>query len=129
MRYIGIDYGAKRIGLALSDPGAQFAFPHETIPNDATTLDRIRQVVKREGVGGIVVGDARASNGEANPITAEAETFIDSLKTHLRIPIHTVSEAWSSVEARRFAPQDAGHNDASAAAIILQRFLDSQGQA
>lgn len=128
MRYIGIDYGAKRIGIALSDPSAQFAFPHETIPNDRTALDRIRQIIKREEVGAIVAGDARASNGEANLVTKDAETFIESLKAHLRLPVHVVSEAWSSVEARRFAPQDAGHNDASAAAIILQRFLDTQGQ-
>ncbi len=125
MRYLGIDYGAKRIGLAISDPAAQFAFPHETIPNDTTTLDRIRQVIKREEIGGIIIGDARASNGEVNPITQEVETFTDSLKA-LHVPVHSVSEAWSSVEAARFAPKGSEHNDASAAAIILQRFLDAQ---
>lgn len=125
MRYLGIDYGAKRIGLALSDPGAQFAFPHETIPNDTTTLDRIRQVVKREEVGGIVIGDTRAANGEANPITEAAERFTRTLR-RLHSDVHVVSEAWSSVEAARFAPKGAEHSDASAAAIILQRFLDSQ---
>lgn len=128
MRYLGIDYGAKRIGIALSDPGAQFAFPHETIPNDATTFDRIRQVVKREEVGALVVGDARASNGVANPVTENADAFTKSLENHMRIPVHVVSEAWSSVEAGRFAPKGREHNDASAAAIILQRFLDTQGQ-
>lgn len=129
MRYLGIDYGAKRIGLALSDPRGQFAFPHETIPNDATTIDRVREIVKREEVGAIIVGDARAANGEPNPVTQAAEDFIESLKTHVHTPVHVISEAWSSVEAGRFAPKGAGHNDASAAAIILQRFLDSQGQA
>ena len=127
MRYLGIDYGAKRIGLALSDPGAQFAFPHETIPNDATTIDRLHNIVKREEVKGVVIGDARAANGEANPITEAAEHFIQTLNT-LHIDVHVVSEAWSSVEAARFAPKGAEHNDASAAAIILQRFLDSQVQ-
>lgn len=126
MRYLGIDYGAKRIGLALSDQGAQFAFPHETIPNDATTIDRLRGIVKHEEVGAIVIGDARAANGVANPITEAAERFIETLRG-LHIDVHTVSEAWSSVEAARFAPKGAEHNDASAAAIILQRFLDSQG--
>ena len=125
MRYLGIDYGAKRIGLALSDPSAQFAFPHETIPNDATTIDRLQQIMKREDVKGLVIGDARAANGEANPITEAAERFIDSLNA-LRTNVHVVSEAWSSIEAARFAPKGAEHNDAAAAAIILQRFLDSQ---
>ncbi len=125
MRYLGIDYGAKRIGLALSDLGGQFAFPHETIPNDATTIDRLQQIVKREDVKGLVIGDTRAANGAANPITQETERFKESLRT-LHVPVHSVSEAWSSVEAARFAPKSAEHNDASAAAIILQRFLDSQ---
>lgn len=125
MRYLGIDYGAKRIGLALSDPSAQFAFPHETIPNDATTIDRLQQIMKREDVKGLVIGDARAANGEANPITEAAERFIDSLNA-LRTNVLVVSEAWSSIEAARFAPKGAEHNDAAAAAIILQRFLDSQ---
>ena len=125
MRYLGIDYGAKRIGIAMSDDAAGFAFPKETIPNDTSAIDRIATIVKAEGVGGIIIGDARALNGEKNPITREAEAFGTSLGTHVRVPVYPSWEAWSSVEAARFSPKGGLHNDASAAAIILQRYLDT----
>ena len=125
MRYLGIDYGAKRIGIAVSDDAASFAFPKETIPNDASAIDRITTIVKTDGIGAIVIGDARALNGEKNPITNEADAFGASLGAYVRLPVHTTWEAWSSVEAARFAPKGGVHNDAAAAAIILQRFLDT----
>ena len=126
MRYLGLDYGAKRIGVAISDADGGFAFPHDTIPNDYTTIDRLQRFVKEEKIGAIVLGDARAVNGAANPITADAETFAKSLETHLKLPVETVWEAWSSVEAGRFAPKGKEHDDSAAAAIILQRYLDAR---
>jgi len=128
MRYLGIDYGAKRIGLALSDERAGFAFPHETIPNDESAIDRIANVVKREDVRGLVFGDTRAGNETENRITAEAERFADALARHTRLPLEKAREAWSSIEAGRFAPKGKEHDDAAAAAIILQRFLDARTQ-
>jgi putative Holliday junction resolvase len=125
MRYLGLDYGAKRIGIAVSDADGGFAFPRETLPNDRTAIDRLRKVVKEEGIQAVVLGDARAANGARNPVTAEAEQFAKSLESHLRLPVHISWEAWSSMEAGRFAPKGRGHDDASAAAIILQRYLDA----
>lgn len=125
MRYLGIDYGARRIGLALSDEKGEFAFPKETVPNDATSVDRIAQIAAREGVQKIVLGDARAMNGAENPITGEVEAFAKMLSGHSGLPLDLAREAWSSVEAARFAPKGKEHNDAAAAAIILQRYLDS----
>ncbi len=124
MRYLGIDFGAKRVGISISDPQGSFAFPRETIPNDFSTIDRIAKLVKEEMIGTIVIGDSRASNGAENPITAETDAFIAALKTYMHIPIETSREAWSSVEAARFAPKGKEHDDAAAAAIILQRYLD-----
>jgi putative Holliday junction resolvase len=126
MRYLGIDYGAKRIGIAVSDERGSFAFPRETIPNDFSAIDRIERMVKQERVETIIIGDSRAVNGVENKITAETEAFAKSLEHHIRIPVHTSWEAWSSVEAARFAPKGKEHDDAAAAAIILQRFLDTQ---
>lgn len=124
MRYLGLDYGAKRIGIAVSDAAGGFAFPRETIPNDYTAIDRLAKLVKEEGIGEVVLGDARAVSGDANPITAEAERFGKMLETYLRLPVRTVWEAWSSIEAGRFAPKGKEHDDSAAAAIILQRHLD-----
>ncbi|OGG58569.1 hypothetical protein A2765_02490 [Candidatus Kaiserbacteria bacterium RIFCSPHIGHO2_01_FULL_56_24] len=125
MRYLGIDYGAKRIGIAISDEKGGFAFPRETIPNDFSAIDRIEKIVKQERVGAIIIGDARAVNGVENQITSETEAFAKSLEHHIRIPVHTSWEAWSSVEAARFAPKGKEHDDAAAAAVILQRYLDT----
>lgn len=127
MRYLGIDYGKKRIGLSLSDEGAQFAFAKETVPNDATAIDRIGQIAARENVGAFVIGDARALSGAENPITNEVEDFAKFLGAHTGLPVEFSREAWSSMEAARFAPKGKEHDDAAAAAIILQRFLDQHG--
>ncbi len=126
MRYLGIDYGERRMGLALSDEKGGFAFPKETIPNDVSAIDRIAKIVKEEGVQVFVMGDTRAANGAENPITPAAEAFAESLTRHTRLPLERVREAWSSVEAGRFAPKGKEHDDAAAAAVILQRFLDTQ---
>jgi putative Holliday junction resolvase len=126
MRYLGLDYGAKRIGVAISDADGGFAFPRETIPNDQSTLDRLQKFVKEENIGAVIIGDARAVNGATNPITAEADAFAKSVEKYLGLPVEAVWEAWSSIEAARFAPKGKEHDDSAAAAIILQRHLDSR---
>ncbi len=125
MKYLGIDYGAKRLGLSLSDDKGQFAFPRETIPNDPTSIDRIAQMAKKERVQSIVVGDTRAISGAENAVTKESNYFVQTLAAHTGLPVLRSWEAWSSVEAGRFAPKGKEHDDAAAAAIILQRYLDS----
>lgn len=125
MRYLGLDYGAKRIGIAVSDAAGSFAFPRETLPNDPSTIDRIARFAHEEKIEEVVIGDARAVSGAANPITAEAEAFSKKLEAYLGLPVHAVWEAWSSVEAARFAPKGREHDDSAAAAIILQRYLDT----
>lgn len=126
MRYLGIDYGAKRIGLSVSDEGGAFAFPRETIPHDTTSIDRISDLVRKERIGQIVMGDTRTLSGAENPVTKEAENFRAQLEIHAGVPVLAVWETWSSIEASRFAPKGKEHDDAAAAAIILQRFLDAQ---
>jgi putative Holliday junction resolvase len=125
MRYIGLDYGAKRIGVAVSDASGGFAFPRETIPNDFTAIDRLQKLIKDEEIKAIVIGDARAVSGAANAITAEVESFAKKLESFLKLPVMPGWEAWSSVEAGRFAPKGKEHDDSAAAAIILQRYLDT----
>lgn len=120
---MGIDYGAKNIGISTSDAEGKFAFPLVILPNNEDAVSVIDTIVRENGIGTVVVGNARAASGGSNSITEEAETFMRVLEEELEIPVVSVSEAWSSVEARRFTG-DARANDASAAAIILQRFLD-----
>ncbi len=127
MRYLGIDYGAKRIGLAISDEGGSIAFPRETIANMSGVRAAIKEIIEKENIGFVVVGDTKSHGGIANPVTSHAERFVAELKEELNVPVAYGWEAGSSVEASRYAPEGKGHDDSAAAAIILQRFLDMRG--
>ncbi|MBI5456261.1 pre-16S rRNA-processing nuclease YqgF [Candidatus Kaiserbacteria bacterium] len=125
MRILGIDYGTSGVGLAISDENASFAFPLETLHNDAFLLENIVHVATEKKVSAIAIGDTRAEGGGANRVTAQADAFMEKLRARVGVPVHAVREAWSSLEASRFAPKGKERDDAASAAIILQRFLDS----
>lgn len=127
MKYLGVDYGGKRIGLAFSDAGGTFAFPHSVVPNDEKAAEAVTVLVKNERAEAIVMGDTRGSSGVENPITAEAESFARKIEKASCVPVLFVSELGSSVEVSRYAPEGRGHDDAAAAAFILQRYLDMKG--
>ena len=126
MRYLGIDYGSKTIGIAISDAEGNFAFPRDSIENDSKILNTLVRIIALENIDEVVVGDTRSLEGGANQITPEADAFVAKLHQSITTPIHRAREAWSSQEAARFAPPGERHNDSAAAAIILQRFLDSK---
>ncbi len=125
MRHLGIDYGKRNIGLALSDLDGRFAFPLEILPNDSHAIENIAHVIEEKKVGAIVMGDTRADTGDTNAITQSSERFAEALSARTKLSVARVREAWSSFEAARFAPDQKKRDDA-AAAIILQRFLDAQ---
>lgn len=126
MRYLGIDYGTKHIGIAVSDERGSIAFPREPILNGTLAVNDISDIVSREEVEEIVIGDSLTLSGEANTITEACHAFIKKLESDVGLPVHSVREAWSSAEAMRYAPKGKRHEDSSAAAIILQRFLDAK---
>src|SRR3989344_5440097 len=121
MKYLGIDFGTKRVGVAVSDDTVGIAFTRETMTNDAQLLPHLVQLIEAEKIGRIVVGDTRSHGGRENPVSAEADKFIEELHQATGLPVERVFEAWSSIEASRYAPKGREHDDASAAAIILQR--------
>lgn len=124
MKYLGIDYGTKRIGIAVSDETGEFAFP-KGIVGVQTAVSEIAELSRKESVGAIVVGKSVASNGVENEIAEKAEAFGKKLSTELSLPIFFQQESFSTVEAHRYQVI-AGSRDDSAAAIILQRFLDTK---
>ncbi|KKW19290.1 MAG: hypothetical protein UY63_C0017G0067 [Parcubacteria group bacterium GW2011_GWA2_51_10] len=124
MKHMGIDYGSKRIGIALSDESGSIAFPESTIANDERTIGQIKKLVAGKNVRKIIMGDTRSTGGAENPITGEAEKFAEELRERTKLPVEPVFEAWSSIEASRHASGNDSHNDAAAAAFILQRYLD-----
>ena len=122
MKYLGIDYGTKRIGIAISDDDGEFAFPKGIIAAPHAISD-IAEICEKEHVEAIVIGKSVASNGADNDIVPQTEKFKEKLSEAIKLPIFFQQESFSTVEAHRYQV-DAGKRDDSAAAIILQRFLD-----
>lgn len=118
MRYLGIDYGAKRIGLALSDPEGRIAFPHSTV----RTLEEVLAVAQHEGVGAVVVGFPVPFHGRSSSQTRTVRAFAARLKSGLQLPIAFENEVFTTKLAERFSSREKA--DASAAALILQSYLD-----
>ena len=129
MKYLCIDYGSKRIGLAVSDTAGVIAFPRTTLQNDDHVMELIREVIRDEKIESVVMGDTKSHGGAANSVSSEANTFADKIKNQTGLPVGSSWEAWSSIEAGKFAPKGREHDDAAAAAFILQRFLDMRKSA
>ena len=129
MKYLGIDYGGKRIGIAVSDTQGSIAFPRTVLPNNAILLSTIIALIDTEKIERVVLGDTLSHGSLDNPVTSAAQTFADALGKRTGLTVERGWEAGSSIEASRYAPDDTQHDDAAAAAIILQRFLDMRGGA
>jgi putative Holliday junction resolvase len=122
MILLGLDYGARRIGTAIAPAG--IAFPRKILSNTNSIMNEILQIIQEEHVTHIVMGDTLAGNGLKNTISAEAEQFAAQLREKTQLPVELVWEVGSTVEAGRYATDGNQHNDAAAAAIILQRYID-----
>jgi len=122
MRFLGIDYGTKRIGVAVSDENIILAFPKGILLNNLNIFKNIGEILKTENISEIVIGESVNFKGKENIVSKEIKTFISELKDKFNLPIHEQKEFLTSVEARRF--QKKKEVDDSAAALILQRYLD-----
>ncbi len=122
MKYLGVDYGTKKSGIAVSDEEASFAFPKEIVSTDSL-VSYVADFSKKEPLQGIVWGLSLASNGAENDITAQVQQLAKKIETQTSISAFFIREDFSSVEAHRYQTKK-GDRDDSAAAIILQRFLD-----
>lgn len=143
-RYMGIDFGTKRIGVAISDENGTLSFPKEIVLNDVDAMKRLGAIIKEEGVSEIVVGESVDFSGRLNVLSERIEIFILELTEKFGLPVHKQKEFLTSVEARKqgggksdLSPSQAhsklkdkkrGNVDASAAALILQRYLDRRSR-
>ena len=133
-RWLGIDLGEARIGLAISDQLGALAHPLRTLANSPRVLDEICAVVTGEGVGGGVVGFPKNMDGSLGPGAAKAKAFADQLRAKLpALQVVLWDERLTTMEAQR-ALHAAGRNakrsrkviDQVAAQILLQNYLDAQ---
>lgn len=134
MRYLGIDYGSSKIGLALSDEAGTMGFPSDIVSNTPRLVDEIGARIAKENVGAVVIGESKNLDGTDNPIAESARAFGTQLSTHTGVPVFYESEVFTSVEAKR-PPSKEGKSrspkkhtvvDASAAALILTSYLTRQ---
>ena len=107
----------------MSDENGTLAFPKEIIKNDEYAIDKICQMIKSENISGIVIGESVDFKGIPNKIWQNAQYFIEDLEGKIEIPIRMQKEFLTTLEARRFMGSRERVDD-SAAALILQRYLD-----
>lgn len=119
---MGIDFGSKKIGVALTDESGRMAFPHGVIPNDGKLLNVIANLITEKKVGEVVIGHSLDKEGKANKIHEAVEQFILALTLELGIPIHLEPEQYSTQQAMRIQGKTK-QTDAAAAAIILDSFI------
>lgn len=122
---IGIDYGKKRTGIAVSDETSGMTFPHAVWETNTELLQKVIDLATARSASGIVVGESRDLLGKLNPIAKDIERFTVALKERTDIPVLSEPEFMTSAQAAH----DQGSVeklDASAAAIILQSYLDKQ---
>jgi putative Holliday junction resolvase len=124
MKYLGIDFGSKRVGIAVSDDEGRMAFPYLVLQNN-NLLEEIEKIIKKEKIGEIVIGESKNFQGEPNKIMAEIEKFKKELEEKLKIKVWFEPEFMTSSQAKQITGEN-DMQDASAAAIILQSYLDKK---
>ena len=138
MRILAIDHGARRVGLALSDPTGTLARPLPFLPAqaDAKLAREIASLATAEKVELILLGLPRHMNGSLGEAAAKVEAFAVHLKKATPVPLQLIDERLSTVQAGRQL-QEAGRDsrrqrgliDSEAAAVLLQGWLDAQNHA
>jgi len=138
---LGIDYGARRIGLALSDATATLASPWRLMQRPPSEAETLRLMIKEiqtlaaadDGLEAVVVGWPRRLDGSPTDQTKYVEAFKRAMESQLTIPVVLQDERLTSTEAEsRLAVRESDWRkrkqklDAAAAAIILQDYLDSR---
>ncbi len=112
------------MGVAISDDRGDFSYPLIVLQNSADLVNEIAKICAENKISEIVVGESRNFSQNENDIMKEITPFVKSLENTLGLPVHMHPEFLTSLEAERLQ----GHNDmhdASAAALILKSYLDT----
>ena len=132
-RILALDYGAKRIGIALSDPLMTFAYPHITIKNDNKTWNELDKLIKGKNVIKIILGYPFREDGRSSTLSPTITKFKENLEKRYKIEVILWDERYTSSIAtemmiisnnKKSRRRDKGIIDRNAAAIILQEYLN-----
>ncbi len=135
MRFLAVDLGEKRVGIAISDPDGAVATPLAALArsNDRALLDALADLVRTESVERLVVGEPRRLDGSRGDAARRAQSFARKLEARCGLPVELIDEALTSVaaiERLRAAGVDPRRHperiDAVAAQIILEDALARQ---
>ena len=141
-KFLGIDFGDKKLGLAVSDDDGRLAFPVMILKNEGKTTGEIGKICRELGVTAIVLGESLNLKGEPNKIMPKAIVFKEKLENEIRLAVFWEKEFMTSTAALHFGqylkgvrPDTARKTkrgkekiDDSAAAFILQRYLDRRSR-
>jgi len=135
MRILAVDYGHKRIGLALSDENAKLARPLLVLPHVSRVVDaaQVAEMAATHAAGQIIVGVSYDEDGRVNTAGHSAERFAEALRQQTVLPVQMWDESLTTQDARAVRlsmgvsrKNRAGHLDDVAAAVLLQNYLDRQ---
>jgi len=122
-KILGLDYGSKNVGIAISDREQKQAFVYETLNFNHDFFKKLKQIIKDELIDKIVVGLPLSMSGKYSRKTEEVVQFIELVEKQTKLIVETVDERMSTIEAKK--RKDGHQIDASSAQIILQQYLDS----
>ena len=134
-RILGLDYGSKRLGVAISDPTRMLATPLRTEPvaSAKDAVDRVCALCEETGAREIVIGLPLNMDGSAGDMAAAAEAFAERVERRTRLPVHRWDERLSTrlvdrmlIEADVSRGKRRKVRDKLAAQVILQSYLDAQ---
>lgn len=133
-RYMGIDFGLKRIGIAITDPLHTFAYPHLALSNDKTLFKRLSEVIKEKNISLIILGIPSDELTSKTSIAAEVIKFKSRLINEFKVDVIEWDETYTSIMAQQRIKESVGKKkkrrektliDMNSASIILQEYLDS----
>ena len=135
MRVLALDFGERRIGVALSDPTRMLASPLTTLSRgrDGSDVAEVLRLAAENDVGEIVIGMPVSLSGRRGPQADRVTRFAEALRRATDIPVLSADERYSTVQAERSLREsgvepsrERSRVDAAAAAVILQSYLDSK---
>ena len=133
MRYLGIDYGKRWIGMAIADTRVNVVIPMEVIENkgEEKLFSRLSDLIKGEKIGELVIGVPYSLNSQKSAQTKETLDFVKKLSECVKIPVHEEDERLTSQGAAKLAVNGFGKETrmhSNAAALILDSFIARQNK-
>lgn len=132
-KLLGIDYGSKRVGIAISDDSGRIAFPKTILNNDKKLFENLEKIIQEEKVSAMVLGESLNYKGEKNEIMEKIEKFKLEIEERFNLPVYFEQEFMTSMQVRnekKSIMKERNNKtiriDDSSATIILQSYLDKE---